>query len=715
PDRLLANFRKEAGLQSNAEHYGGWEGNTISGHTLGHYLNALSMMYQTTGKKEFLDRVNYIVDQLDECQKATGNGYIGAFHDGKRIFEEEIAKGNIRSQGFNLNGLWSPIYTMHKVMDGLYHAYHYCGNEKALQVEMRFADWLGGIMKNLSDEQVQQVLNCEFGGVNEALAELYAATGDEKYLNLAKVFYHKDILNPLAQGVDILSGKHANTQFPKLIGLARIYELTGNEMDRKTTEFFWNRVVHHHSYVTGGNGDHEYFGPADSLNDRLSNETTETCNVYNMLKLSEHLFEWAGTPDVADFYERALFNQILSSQNPVDGRVIYNLSLEMGGHKEYQDPEWFTCCIGTGMENHSKYGKNIYYHNNEALYVTQFIASELNWKDKGVKIIQQTSYPEEQSTSLTIECSQPEKFLLKVRYPSWAQKGMSVLVNGKKRNLDAQPGSFVIVGEKWENGDKVEIKLPFSLRLESMPDNASRVAVFYGPLVLAGDLGPEMGDSTHDPMYVPIIMTKDQNPENWIVPVTGEVNTFKTSNVGKPRDVVLKPFYQYYNRDYSIYWDMYSAEEWSNYQTQYQAEQAKRKELESRTIDVFRMGEMQPERDHQFRDDKSWVGEHKTKKFREVERNGSMSFRMNVLKDKPVSLVLEYWGGFSGMKTFDILVEGQVIATQDLDKITGSKFVYVTYDLPDELIQNKKAIEVKIVPKKGHRAGPVFTAMTIKH
>jgi uncharacterized protein len=379
PDRLLSKFRTEAGLKPKAEAYSGWEAMTIAGHSLGHYLSACALMYQTTGDQRFLERVNYIVAELDTCQMADNTGYIGAFPNGKKILEDEVAKGNIRAQGFDLNGIWVPYYTQHKVMAGLIDAYDLCGNQKALEINRKFADWLYTIISPLNEEQIQKMLHCEHGGINESLAELYAKTGDEKYLGMSRIFHHKAILGPLAEGVDILPGKHANTQIPKLVGLARRYELTADSTDRKTAEFFWDRVVHHHSYVTGGHCNHEYFGPPDTLRNRLSNETTETCNVYNMLKLSEHLFEWEASPIVADFYERALFNHILSSQHPETGRVIYNLSLEMGGHKEYQDPEWFTCCVGSGMENHSKYGKNIFYHNNEELYVSQFIGAELHW------------------------------------------------------------------------------------------------------------------------------------------------------------------------------------------------------------------------------------------------------------------------------------------------------------------------------------------------
>jgi DUF1680 family protein len=286
PDRLLSKFYTEAGLKPKAEHYMGWENETIAGHSLGHYLSACSMMYQTTGDTSFLRRVNYIVSELKYLQDADGKGYIGAFPNGKKILEDEVAKGNIRSQGFDLNGIWVPFYTEHKMMAGLRDAYHLCGNYQALEVERRFADWLNGIVSPLNDEQVQKMLRCEHGGISETLADLYADTKNEKYLRISKIFYQKAILDSLKEEKDVLPGKHCNTNIPKLIGLSRIYELTGDTSDRKAAEFFWNTVVRHHSYVTGGNGNEEYFGPEDKLRNRLGEGTTETCNVYNMLKLS---------------------------------------------------------------------------------------------------------------------------------------------------------------------------------------------------------------------------------------------------------------------------------------------------------------------------------------------------------------------------------------------------------------------------------------------
>ena len=714
PDRFLARFRKEAGLEPKAEQYHGWEDNTIAGHSLGHYLSACALMYSSTGDKRFLERVNYIVDELEVCQQADSEGYIGAFPDGKRILEEEVGKGNIRAQGFDLNGIWVPFYTQHKVMAGLLDAYRLCGNDKALQINVRFAGWLETVVGSLSDEDIQKMLHCEHGGINESLAELYALTGNDRYLRMSKIFHHKAILDPLTEGKDILPGKHGNTQIPKLIGLARRYELTGEESDRKAAQFFWETVVHHHSYVTGGHGNHEYFGPPDTLRNRLSNETTETCNVYNMLKLSEHLFMWEASPVVADYYERALFNHIHSSQHPGDGRVIYNLSLEMGGHKEYQDPEWFTCCVGSGMENHSKYGGCIYYHNNNELYVTQFIASEVNWKQKGIKLKQDTRFPEQQGTTLQIEGSRREKFTLKIRYPQWAETGAFIQINGKEKKVKNQPGSFIEITRTWKPGDIVEVTLPFSLRLEAMADDPNRVAVFNGPVLLAGDMGPEEDSLAYDPLYVPVLLTQDRNPAGWLKPVDDQANTFISVNAGFPRDVLFKPFYLTHERRYSVYFDMFDNESWEKHQSAYREKLAQKKQLEEATIDFFQPGEMQPERDHRFLGEKTWVGENKNRKFREVDRNGWFSCEMKVDKNQPVKLVVEYWGGYTGGKTFDIIVDDMIIATENISGKKPGEFIDIVYDVPETLLSGKDKITVRFVPHEGHRAGPVFGVRTIK-
>lgn len=714
PDRLLAKFRIEAGLEPKAEHYGGWEENTIAGHSLGHYLSACALMYNTTQDTVFLNRVKYIVDELGLVQQANGDGYIGAFENGKKILKEEVGQGNIRSQGFDLNGIWAPFYTIHKLMAGLNDAYELCGIDKALEINKNFADWIATVTDGLNPEQVQDMLHCEHGGMNEALAELYGLTGNEKYLELSRVFHHTAILDPLAQGKDILPGNHANTQIPKAIGTARRYELTGDNTDRKIAEFFWERVTDHHSYVTGGNGNHEYFGPPDTLRDRLSANTTETCNVYNMLKLSRHIFEWTADASVADFYERGLFNQILSSQHPDDGRVIYNLSLEMGGYKEYQYPYDFTCCIGTGMENHSKYGRNIFFHTDDALFVTQFIASELNWEEKGLKVKQSTGYPDEQATTLSFESERPVALTIKLRYPYWAEKGFSLKVNGKEKKIKAVPGSFISIHDKWSTGDKIEFSVPFSLRLESMPDDSSRIAVMYGPLVLAGQLGPEDDTHAHDPMYVPVIMTENRDPNTWLTAVESEKNTFQTTEVAYPRQIKFIPFYSTHDYRYSVYFDIFNNESWHEFQEEYQKKMEAKKHLEEVTIDFFQPGEMQPERDHNFESELTVVELLQNKKARMVNRGGQMSFTMKLIPNVPVALAVEYWGGYTGSKTFDILIDGEKIATENISDKKPGYFIDIIYDIPAELIKNKNKIKVSFMPHTGHRAGPVFGVRTIK-
>ena len=713
PDRLLSGFYSEAGLKPKAEHYMGWENETIAGHSLGHYLSACSMMYQTTGDKRFLDKVNYIVSELKFLQDADEKGYIGAFPNGKKILEEQVSKGDIRSQGFDLNGIWVPFYTEHKMMAGLRDAYRLCQNLTALEVEKRFADWLDGIITPLNDEQVQKMLRCEHGGISETLADLYADTKDEKYIRISKIFYQKAILDPLKEGKDILPGKHCNTNIPKLIALSRIYELTGDTSDRKASEFFWHTVVNHHSYVTGGNGNDEYFGPEDKLRNRLGEGTTETCNVYNMLKLTEHLFEWEASATVADFYERALFNHILSSQNPVTGNVTYNLSLDMGGFKDFQDPFSFTCCVGPGMENHSKYGKNIFYHNDNELFVFQYIASVLTWKEKGIVLTQQTKYPEEQGSHFEFKCQNPVKLTLQIRYPFWATHGIEIKVNGRRERITQQPGSYVPVERTWKSGDKVEVSIPFSLRLETMPDDSNRIAVMYGPLVLAGDLGPVADSASKDPLYVPVMMTEKRDPSVWMKPVEGKPNTYITVNTGRTRDVEMKPFFAFYDRRYSVYWDLFNDRGWKTKMEEYNAEKERINKLKEAEIDFVQPGEMQPERNHNFKGEKSSPGSFKERASRD-SRGGWFSFDLKTVTNLPVAIVVDYWGGFPGAKTFDIFANDKLIATENITNKKDGKFISVQYDIPETISMGKSKITVKFQAHPGNMAGPVFGVRTIR-
>lgn len=715
PDRFLATFRKEAGLEPKGEHYGGWESSSIAGHSLGHYLSACAMMYQSTNNTEFLERVNYMTDELAAVQEAAGDGYIGAFPGGKRVFEEEVAKGVIRASSFDLNGIWAPWYTHHKILGGLRDAYHLCGNEKALGIAVKFADWIEGVVGHLDHDVVQEMLICEFGGMNEVLAELYGQTGEERYLKLSRVFHDNRILDSLAMGVDILPGKHANTQIPKVTGLARRYELTGNTEEKETALFFFDRVVNYHSYVTGSNALNEHFGHPGQLNDRLGPYTGETCNVYNMLRLTDHIFRWDASPQAADFYELALFNHILASQHPENGRVTYHINIDRGGYKSFQDPFEFTCCIGTGMENHAKYNENIYYHNDSNLFVTQFIASELRWEEKGLVLRQETGYPEEQGTELTFGCSGPVDLALNLRYPQWAEKGMEILINGRAVSFDNQPGSFVRVERTWKSGDKIVIRIPFSLKMEAMPDNDNRVALKYGPLVLAGDLGPVNDPAAWDLVYVPVMLTDDRDPDNWTEQKAEGANTFSTTGTGRPRDVGLEPFYNIYDRRYSVYWDLTEEDEWREVEVVHQALVNEKRLIEERTIDFFQPGDIEYERSHFFEGPQSTAHRFRGNSFRETLANGWFGFDIKVLPDEPVALNVEYWGGgYNRERSFDILVDGIRIASEDITEATGERFIYTEYDIPGELTRGKNEVRVEIRAQARRIGGPVYGVRTVR-
>ncbi len=368
PDRMLAFLRRSAKLEPKAQGYGGWDGDgrQLTGHIAGHYLSGVSLAWAATGDPRFKERADYIVSELKLIQDAQGDGYVGALMDkdrvdGKSLFQE-LTKGIIRSGGFDLNGMWSPWYVQHKIFAGLRDAYRYTGNRTALDVEIKFAAWAEGILAPLSDEQIQRMLATEFGGMNEVLADLYADTGDKRWLALAGKFHHVAIIDRLAQMKDILPGVHGNTQIPKLYGALKVYMYTGNETEGAAAKYFWDEVTQHHTFATGGNTRNEYFGQPDQLSDMVDGRTAETCNVYNMIKMARTLFSMQEDVRYADYHERALFNHILASQDPDDGRVCYMVPVGRGVQHEYQGKfQSFTCCVGSAMESHALHADGLYY------------------------------------------------------------------------------------------------------------------------------------------------------------------------------------------------------------------------------------------------------------------------------------------------------------------------------------------------------------------
>lgn len=703
-DRLLSRFREYAGLEPKGEIYGGWESGGLSGHSLGHYLTACSLMYQATGNEEFLKRVNYIVDELEEVQNANGGEFISGLQDCKRIFSE-VQQGQIKSAGFDLNGGWAPWYTQHKLFNGLRDAYLLCGNEKAKTILAKLGDWAISVTENLTDELFQEMMRCEYGGMNEAMADVYAVTGDEKYMKLALRFYDNVVLDPLTQCNDNLTGLHGNTQIPKLIGLQRIYELNGEQRFHTAADFFWSTVIRERSYAIGGNTEGEYFHQKDKLSERLTDRTCETCNTYNMLKLTKQLFAQAPTAEMADYCERAIYNHILASQNPEDGMTTYMMPLRYGSAKGFSDPyNSFWCCTGTGMENHAKYGEYIYFHDETSLYVNLFMASELSWKEKGLKVVQETRFPEQESSKLTIKAEKPVLLVMKIRHPYWAVDGFQILVNGEAVENMGKPGSFVEISREWKDGDVVEVKMPMTLRYEGFADNPNRVALMYGPVVLCAEAKPDS-----EPI---LIVSELEKIPQALKPIEGKPLMFVGSDSvfqtvsGEKSAPVFKPLYAEYKNSFTVYWDAFDQNEWENIKEKYTAELAKTKVLEARTTDWIQLGEMQPERDHNLEAVRSAAGDFVNRKFRRADPRGFFAFDMKVDPEKPMELLSIY----SGTETchFDILVDDEKLVEQKLADNNPGEFINITVPIPEELTKGKETVRVKFMPGQGSYVGRVF-------
>jgi hypothetical protein len=713
PERLLHTFRLNAGLPSSAIALGGWEEPKceVRGHCLGHYLSACALMYASSGDERFKFRIDGVVAGLGRCQdaltqKGSNPGYLSAFPES---FIDRVEKGS---------PVWAPYYTLHKIMAGLLDAHRLCGNAQALPMAVGMADWVKCRMDRLKPEQIQAMLDMEFGGMGEALANLYAVTGNPEHLRLARCFDHKRIFDPLARGEDKLDGFHANTQIPKFIGEARLYELTGDKRDHDIAQLAWNRIALHRSYAIGGHSDHEYFFPVGEFSKHLSAETTETCNTYNMLKLTRHLFGWEPSGETMDFYERALYNHILASQDPRTGMFAYLVPLKPGHFKTYSKPlDSFWCCVGTGMENHVKYGDTIYYHSDSSLYVNLFIPSELNWKERGLVVRQETKFPDADTTRLTFQCEKPVKLAVKIRNPSWAMGGIQVKVNGGVAPIAAGADSYVTLDREWRKGDHIDVRLPMHLQAEPLPGATNLVALLYGPVVLAGELGVE-GIEKRD-LYitnqldlvgvptpsVPVFIAEGELLSK-VHPVTASPLTFETKGLGQPRDVKLSPFYRMHHQRYSVYWQITSAAAYQAEAARRASTEAKRMALEARTVDAVHIGEQQSETDHRMKGEKTNTGGFQDRKWRDAPE-GWFSYE---LKAKGANLVLQctYWGDDSGAREFDILVDGQKVATQKLNREKPGEFCDFDYKIPTAFTQGKDWVTVKFQSHPGNIAGGLF-------
>ena len=674
-DRLLAPYLKGAGLTPKADNYSNWENTGLDGHIGGHYVSALSYMVAATGNQEISARLDYVLSELKRCQDARQDGYVGGVPNPNEIWGQ-IAKGDIRANSFGLNNRWVPLYNIHKIYAGLRDAYLIAGRQQAKEMLVKLTDWMVNEVSKLSDEQIQQMLISEHGGLNESFADVAELTGDKKYLKLAHQFSDQRILQPLLKGEDNLTGKHANTQIPKIIGYKRIADLEGRGDWDRAVKFFWDVVVNHRSVSIGGNSEREHFNPTDNFTSLLASEQgPESCNTYNMLRLSKMLYQTTADTHYVDYYERALYNHILSTMNPVQGGFVYFTPMRAGHYRVYSQPQtsmW--CCVGTGIENPGRYGEMIYAHEAGDLIVNLFIPSTLSWD--GLTVKQENRFPQEEATTLTLELKKARQFAVKVRKPAWAST-VQVTVNGDPVDYKIAANGYLVVDRRWKNGDKLRVEMPMHLTAMTTPDGKPQYSFLYGPLVLAAKTGTDRQDGlfaddsrgghiANGPKVpqaqMPAMIGTAEEVMSHIAPVDGKPLTFQLKGLTTPayEGIQLVPFYQLYECRYQIYFPLYSQSEWAAKQAELAAAEKANMEMEAKTIDKVFCGEQQSESDHFFKANNAWNGYDEGMHWRTAR--GSFSYQLkaqgaNVLRLK----------GFAAYDRVVVSIDGTVLDTVRLD------------------------------------------------
>lgn len=726
-DRLAASCYHAISKTPKKPRYGGWESRGISGHSIGHWLSAASTMYAVTNDNKLKEKLDYAIDEIEYVQSFDPEGYVSGFP--RDCFDKVFAGGDFQVSNFSLGDSWVPWYSIHKIYAGLIDTYKITGNEKALQVVIKLADWAKRGTDHLSNQEFQRMLICEHGGMNEVMADLYLITGNTDYLELAIRFCHKAILDPLSKGIDELEGKHANTQIPKVVGAARLFEITGETYYRDCAIYFWDIVTENRSYVIGGNSKNEHFGLENT--EELGIQTNETCNTYNMLKLTEHLFNWTHKAEYMDYYERALYNHILASQDPVTGMKTYFVSTQPGHFKVYcSHDDSFWCCTGTGMENPARYTRQIYHSENDELYVNLFISSEIELGKFQLK--QETKFPETPTSKLTFEEANNEFLTIHIRVPNWIAGELSAKVNDKHTYSSSENGYLTISGN-WNSGDVIELSLPMELHSYVSKDDSGKLSFMYGPIALAGALGREKFPETdiledhlslnnYPLIDVPTLVTNETNLNKWINPVEGTSLTFETDKIGQPGNVkvTLIPFYALHHQRYTLYWDIMNEEEYKEFLNREQSEQEK---LEFLTVDQVQPHEQQSEIEHSMKvkNSNSAYLNLVHRAWRDSRDDGYFSYELAVDPTKPMYLCVTYFSGDGVLyldgkdydRSFQLLVNDTVIGEQKLERESAEELFNVIYDIPAELTKGKEKVEVKFVSTKGKVAGGVYGLRTL--
>jgi DUF1680 family protein len=734
-DRMLAPYLKEAGLKPKKASYKNWEG--LDGHIGGHYLTAMALNYASTKNPECKRRMDEMVEELKACQVKNGIrypewgiGYAGGVPNSAEIWST-LKKGDFKA----FRAAWVPWYNVHKMYAGLRDAWLYGGNQDAEGIFLKFCDWAIDVTSALSETQMQVMLDTEHGGMNEELADAYQMTGDKKYLVAAKRFSHQRLLRPLAAGVDQLDNQHANTQVPKAIGFQRIAELSHDDQYTKSSNFFWETVTRNRTLAFGGNSRREFFPSAAASIDFINDvEGPESCNTYNMLKLTEGLFREQPDAKYVDFYERALYNHILSTQHPEHGGYVYFTPVRPRHYRVYSAPnEAMWCCVGSGMENHGKYNEFIYAHKKDSLYLNLFIASTLNWKEKNITLKQETSFPDEEQSKLTITQGSA-KFTLMLRYPSWLKQGaMQIFVNGKVIKYERLPSSYIGVERTWKKGDVVKLIMPMQTTIEQMPNVPEYMAIMHGPILLAAKTKTEAlkGMVADDSRWGHIAggpkLPVDQAPiiiednsaaiPGKILPVAGQPMTFSFANekLINPEKLVLEPFYRVHDSRYMAYWMRLTPLQYVNYLDSVAKIETDKLNLDKRTIDFVAPGEQQPEVDHAMRQENSRTGSFSDEFWRSASNGGYFSYQMSTQSLTDLSLNVRYHFSSRPGEKFEIYIDDQRLQVVDrAEEVRKPGFYHQEYPIPAEMLKGKQQVSVKFLALSGKSTAPVYRVRLVK-
>ena len=728
PDRLLAPFRREAGLPQNKPSYGNWETGGLDGHMGGHYLSALSLMYAATGDQAVLARLHYVIAELKQCQQRNGDGYLGGIPGGRQAWND-LAQGKLQADNFSVNGKWVPWYNLHKTFAGLRDAYRLAGSEDARTLLIALSDWALELTSHLSDGQMQAMLRAEQGGMNEVLADVAQMTGDDKYLALARRFSDQALLAPLLRGEDRLSGLHANTQIPKVIGFERIGEMSSSQDEQRRWEaaaaFFWRTVYDRRSVAIGGNSVKEHFHALGDFSPMIEEvEGPETCNTYNMLKLTELLFLREPQAGYGDYYERALYNHILASQHPGTGGFVYFTPMRPNHYRVYsQVDQGMWCCVGSGLESQAKYGEFIYAHGDDSVYVNLFIASTLDWRDRNIRIVQSTRFPDSEATRLTVHGH--GRFSLKVRYPSWVAPGaLQALLNGKALDVIAEPYGYFKVTRDWREGDHLDVRLPMTTHTEAMPEMNNYLAVLHGPIVLAAKTHPIAGEVLHTKadgsrmghipqgQVVPLedsamIVSDAKDFVDRIVPAPGKPLTFTAQGLIRSREELdLIPFFRLHDARYILYWPYAMPDDYTRARETMRQQELERLALDVRTIDRVAPGEQQPESDHFLQGEGMDAGLNQGRHWRHASK--WFSYLLSDRQHRAASLHLTFARADAG-RQFDLYVNGRLLQTIALDQGAAQEFYALDYALPNDLVAaSDGTLTVKFVAHADSLAGGLY-------